>query len=268
MIDTKPLTYASYLHVDDLLTLQRRLTGAHDELQFIVVHQVFELWFKLLVFELESLRAALQNADVPTAVHLLRRTHEIVHNLTAGFTVIETMRPYDFLEFRSELKPASGFQSAQFREIEFMSGAKDEHYLRSFDDAPASADALRRRLTEPTVWDAFVALLHSRGLPASSDAEIVQSVIRIQREAALAGLLEVVEGLIEYDLLWSLWRQRHILMVERMIGARPGTGQKSVSRVMGEGYESMGSGGVEYLRSTTGKKFFPLLWEARTFLER
>jgi len=264
----EPLTYSRYLKTGDLLGLQQRLTQAHDELQFIIVHQVFELWFKLLVFELESLRAALQQADLPTAVHLLRRAHEIVHNLTAGFTVIETMRPYDFLEFRAGLKPASGFQSQQFREIEFISGAKDEHYLSTFDDAPASADTLRRRLAEPTVWDAFVALLRARGLPADGDAEIVQSVIRIQKEPALADLLEVVEGVIEYDLLWSLWRQRHILMVERMIGARPGTGQKSVSRVMGEGYESMGSGGVEYLRSTVSKKFFPLLWEARTFLER
>ncbi|MGQ0548763.1 MAG: tryptophan 2,3-dioxygenase [Armatimonadota bacterium] len=268
MKDTKPLTYDSYLRIQDLLTLQRRLTQAHDELQFITVHQVFELWFNLLVFELESLRSALQSADVPTAAHLLRRVHEIVHNLTAGFTVIETMRPHDFLEFRSELKPASGFQSLQFREIEFISGAKDEQYLRTFDDAPPSVETLRRRLGEPTVWDAFVALLRSRGLAAASDAEIIGSVIRIQKEPALAPLLEVVEGLIEYDLLWSLWRQRHILMVERMIGARPGTGHKSVARVMGEGYESMGSGGVEYLRSTTGKKFFPLLWEARTFLER
>lgn len=268
MKNGEPLTYARYLKIADLLRLQQRLTGAHDELQFIIVHQVFELWFRLLVFELESLRAALQQADLPGAAHLLRRVHEIVHNLTAGFTVIETMRPYDFLEFRSGLKPASGFQSQQFREIEFISGVKDEHYLRTFDDAPASAEALRKRLGEPTVWDAFVALLRARGLPAGSDAEVVQSVIRIQKEPPLATLLEVVEGLIEYDLLWSLWRQRHILMVERMIGARPGTGQKSVARVMGEGYESMGSGGVEYLRSTVSKKFFPLLWEARTFLER
>lgn len=262
------LTYGAYLRVDDLLRLQHRLTAAHDELQFIVVHQVFELWFKLLLFELESTRAALARDDVPTAVHLLRRAAAIVDGLMAGFAIMETMRPYDFLEFRAELQPASGFQSRQFREIEFLSGLKEAQYLRSFDDTPDDAATLARRLDEPTVWDAFVALLRRRALPAASEAEIVQTAIRIQREAALADLNELLEAMIVYDQRWSLWRHRHILMVERMIGARPGTGQKSVARVVGEGYDAMGSGGVEYLRSTLGKKFFPLLWEARTFLER
>ena len=268
MKKTKPLTYAGYLKVEELLRLQRRLTNAHDELQFIVVHQVFELWFKLLLFELESIRTALFAGDLPTAVHLLRRTHAIVHNLTAAFSAIETMRPYAFLEFRSELKPASGFQSRQFREIEFVSGAKDEHYLRTYDDDPRGANAVRARLEEPTVWDAFIALLRARGFEAATDAGIVQSLIRIQKDPARSDLNDLIEALIEYDLLWSLWRRRHVLMVERMIGAKPGTGQKTVARVVGEGYEEMGSGGVEYLRSTLAKKFFPLLWEARTFMER
>jgi tryptophan 2,3-dioxygenase len=263
-----PLTYGAYLKVDDLLRLQQRLTAAHDELQFIVVHQVFELWFRLLLFELESVRSALDRDDLGAAVRLLRRAATIVDGLAAAFAVIETMRPYDFLEFRNELKPASGFQSRQFREIEFLSGLKEPQYLRSFDDEPEQAAALARRLAEPTLWDAFVGLVRRRGLPAGTDAEIVQTAIRIQREPALADLDELLEAMIAYDQRWSAWRHRHILMVERMIGARPGTGQKTVARVMGDGYDAMGSGGVEYLRSTLGKKFFPLLWEARTFLER
>jgi tryptophan 2,3-dioxygenase len=268
MKDAEPLTYDRYRKVADLLGLQRRLTDAHDELQFIVVHQVFELWFRLLLFELESIRAAITRADLPAGVHLLGRAHEIVRNLTAAFDVIETMRPYDFLEFRAGLKPASGFQSRQFREIEFVSGAKDQQYIHTFADEPDSAEALRTRLAEPTVWDAFVRLLGARDLPVATDTEVVQTVIRVQKDLGLADLNQLVEAMIEYDLLWSLWRQRHVLMVERMIGSRPGTGQKTVAHVLGEGYEAMGSGGVEYLRSTLAKKFFPLLWEARTFLER
>jgi tryptophan 2,3-dioxygenase len=268
MPHTQDLTYGDYLRVPELLRLQRRLTGAHDELQFIIVHQVFELWFKLLLFELEAIREAIAGDAVPIAVHLLRRTHEILHGLLAGFPIIETMRPYDFLAFRNELKPASGFQSTQYREIEFLSGLKDEHYLAAFDDNPEGLPALRRRLEEPTLWDAFVALLRARGFDTSTETAIVQGVIRIQSDSALADLDMLAEAMIEYDLLWSLWRRRHLLMVERMIGARPGTGQKTVARVLGEGYDAMGSGGVEYLRTTLGKKAFPLLWEARTFIER
>ncbi len=270
----QPLTYSSYLKVDDLLGLQRRLTGAHDELQFIIIHQIFELWFKLLLFELESIRTAMQHGDMRTAVSLLGRTHEVVKNVTTVWAVIETMRPHDFLEFRSELKPASGFQSRQFREIEFLSGVKDARYLRAFEDDPTSQDVLRRRLDEPTLWDAFVKVLQSWGLPAASDAETLESLIRIHKEPALTELNDLVEALIEYDLLFSLWRQRHVLMTERMIGERPGTGENTVARIVGLDQVVGMAGGVEYfsgvgyLKTTLPKKFFPLLWEARTFVER
>lgn len=281
MRTTQPLTYASYLKVDDLVGLQKRLTGAHDELQFIVVHQVFELWFKLLLFELESVRAAITRDDVPIAIRLLGRAQEIVKTLTMGWGIIETMRPIDFLEFRSELKPASGFQSRQFREIEFLCGTKDARYLRAFDDDPADAAALRRRLDEPSIWDAFVSLLRARGFPAGSDSEILQSVIRIQRRAEMPDLYDLGEALVEYDLLFSAWRQRHVLMTERMIGGRPGTGEATVEKIIGRSApEHPGAAlaegppageyfsGVHYLKTTLTKRFFPLLWEARTFVER
>jgi tryptophan 2,3-dioxygenase len=261
-------TYASYLRIDGLLSLQDRLTGAHDELQFIVVHQVFELWFKLLVFELESLRDAMQHADVPKAIHLLRRIHEIVKTLTAGLDVIETMRPYDFLEFRSELQPASGFQSRQFREIEIISGCGDPLHLRAHQSSPDDHAILQRRMGEPTLWEAFLEVLAAHGLPIGSDGDALHSLIRIQKEAAFSDLNDLVEDLIEYDVLFSVWRRRHVLMVERMIGARPGTGEQLVAGSMGERYGAMGTGGVDYLATTLGKRFFPLMWEARTYIER
>lgn len=262
-------TYSSYLKLPDLLSIQDRLTPSHDELQFIVVHQVFELWFKLLLFELEAIRDALLSGDVPTAVHLLRRVHEVVKMITAAFSVIETMRPYDFLEFRTKLNPASGFQSGQFREIEFLSGAaREERYLGVLAGDRSGQERLRARMQEPSLWEAFVILLKTRGLPAGSREEILQSLITIHKNPAHAELETLVESLLEYDLLFSLWRSRHILMVQRMIGDRPGTGQKTVAQVIGEGYEAMGSGGVDYLKSTLSKRFFPLLWEARNYEER
>jgi tryptophan 2,3-dioxygenase len=273
MDDGKPLTYASYLRTDDLLALQRRLTSAHDELQFIVVHQVFELWFTLLRFELESIRGAMARGDVAGAIHLLRRAHEVLKTLTAGWAVIETMRPIDFLEFRSLLKPASGFQSRQFREIEFISGAKDARYLTVFDDDEASRLALRRRYEEPTLWDEFAALLGRRGLTAGTHEEQVRACVQIQKRGPFADLDDLAEALIEYDLQFSAWRERHVLMTERMIGGRPGTGQAAVAKLAGGGpvvgppageYFS----GVHYLKTTVSKRFFPILWEARTFVER
>ena len=143
-----------------------------------------------------------------------------------------------------------------------------------FSDDAGAAAALRARLDEPTLWDAFVALLRSRGLPASGDADILQTVIRIQKRKETPDLYDLVEALIEYDLLFSAWRQRHVLMTERMIGGRPGTGETSVARVVGAGPVAKGSGdveyfsGVHYLKTTLAKRFFPLLWEARTFVER
>ncbi len=171
------------------------------------------------------------------------------------------------MEFRSRLRPASGFQSRQFREVEFLSGLKDPRYLRSFEEEPEDYAVLRRRLEEPTVWDAFVGLLRRRGLLVGSEAELLHTLIRIHREPELADLNELCEALLDYDEAFSHWRHRHVLMVERIIGARPGTGQEDVQRTVGSPDRNYFSG-VDYLRTTLSKKFFPLLWEARTFVER
>ncbi len=259
-------TYGEYLRVPELLRLQRTLTSAHDETQFIVVHQVFELWFKLMLFELEALREAMKSKDLAQARHFLKRIQAIVKTVTSGFEVIETMRPYDFLEFRSALHPASGFQSGQFREIEFLSGAKDERYERLLSGEARAR--LKRRAQAPSIWDAYVELLRRHRLRAASDSEIVASVIRILKKPDLHPLGSLTEELIEYDELFALWRARHIRMTMRMIGSRPGTGEKSVRKLVKAGYHQLGSGGVDYLRTTLSKVFFPLLWEARTFVQR
>ena len=216
----------------------------------------------------------MDRGNIADAIHLLRRTHEILKTLTSAWAVIETMRPIDFLAFRSELKPASGFQSLQFREIEFLSGTKDARYLNAFADNAPNQVALRRRLAEPSLWDAFTGLLRARGLPAANDREILQTLVRIQKRGDLADLDDLVEALIEYDLQLSAWRERHVLMTERMIGGRPGTGEAIVLKIIGQ--EGAGKGppggeyfsGVHYLKTTLTKRFFPLLWEARTLVER
>lgn len=261
----KPLTYGLYIRTDDLLSLQTRLSDAHDELQFIIVHQVFELWFKLLLFELESVREVLDQDELRDAVRLLRRVTEICRVMTGGFDVLETMRPWDFLEFRSRLKPASGFQSRQFRELEFLSGLRDPRYLRNFESDPEDWSVLRRRLGEPSVWDAFVGCLGRQGFPVDGEAQLLQALIGIVRDTG-SELNRLCETLVEYDEVLALWRYRHLLMVERVIGARPGTGVEDVQKALGQAGEYFT--GVGYLQETLRKRCFPLLWEARTFVER
>jgi tryptophan 2,3-dioxygenase len=236
------LSYNSYLHIPQLLELQQGLTQAHDELLFIVVHQVYELWFKVLIDELESVRTAIETEALRAAKHALKRVKVIEDLLVEQVAVLETMAPQDFLTFRSELAPASGFQSVQFREIEFLSGLKDAGYIKTLDKEGDAQARLRRRLDEPSLHDAFTALLNRRG------ATITDLYRQGDRHA---DLLELAEALLDHDEGFRLWRLRHVEMVERQIGDKPGTG---------------GSTGVRYLQSTLGKRFFPELWEVRSQL--
>ncbi len=236
------LSYASYLQLPELLSLQAGRSNAHDELLFIVVHQAYELWFKVLLHELEAVRSSLDADDLPEARHFLRRVKVIEQLLIEQVEVLETMRPPDFLDFRSELAPASGFQSIQFREIEFLSGLKDRGYLKLVESAEERA-VLEARLTAPTLWDAYRELLARRGIRGAADVYADQDRHR--------DLFEVSEGLLDHDEGFREWRSRHILMVERQIGNKPGTG---------------GSTGVAYLQSTLNKRFFPELWEVRSQL--
>lgn len=247
------LTYGEYLRLPELLSLQalRSDPPVHDELLFVVVHQAYELWFKQLLFELESVRDRLFVDDMERARHYLTRVHAIERVLIEHIEVLESMSPQDFLDFRDHLAPASGFQSAQFRELEFLSGLKDPRFLDDLAASPDERSRLERRLAEPTLWDGFCSMLERQGLPMPPDdpdrrAASLVAMAREQRE-----LFAVSEGLLDHDENVARWRSLHVLMVEREIGSKTGTG---------------GSAGVGYLRSTLDKRFFPELWGLRSAL--
>jgi tryptophan 2,3-dioxygenase len=246
------LSYGGYLRLPALLAQQRPQSEAPDELLFITIHQVYELWFKLLLHELEAARAAMFGGELWQARHLFRRVHAVERVLIEQVEVLETMTPQDFLEFRANLAPASGFQSVQFRELEFLSGLKDERYLTSFRHATEEELArLRRRLEEPTLWDAYRASLSRRGLPVTDDA-IMASLLAVARDRkSYDDLWQLAEDLLTHDETCALWRMRHVQMVERQIGTKSGTG---------------GSTGAPYLRDRTRLHYFPLLWELRAWL--
>jgi len=265
------LTYSSYLKVPELLELQQPQSSPqhHDELLFILVHQTYELWFKELLHDLDAVVANLRRAgaapeshdEVYEAARLLRRCTEITRVLVEQFTILETMLPTHFLAFRGLLEPASGFQSEQFREIEFLCGLKDEKMLRYHKPTPEAYASLKRRLEEPSLRDVFFGALEAMGkLQAASKGEDESERFEARARAVHAlykdehhhrDWIDVCERLTEFDELVVSWRLRHIQLVERIIGIRMGTG---------------GSAGSSYLKLTLDKKFFPELWEARTLL--
>ncbi|HJR39287.1 MAG TPA: tryptophan 2,3-dioxygenase family protein [Nocardioidaceae bacterium] len=254
------LTYGSYLRLEQLLGAQHLESDpvAHDELLFITIHQVYELWFQQLLHEAGAARDAMLDSSGDAnrlwwAQHLLQRMHVVERVLVQQIDVLETMTPQDFLQFRQTLAPASGFQSVQYRELEFLSGAKDPSFVRRFKGlTDAERDRLRRRLEEPTLWDAFVHVLSERGLPVGSDEEITAAVRRAAHDrASYADIWALAEALLQHDELAASWRARHVVMVERMIGAKTGTG---------------GSSGADYLRSRLQLQYYPLLWGLRSQL--
>ena len=263
-----PLSYNKYLRVVDLIALQDCLSDPahHDELLFITIHQTYELWFKQILHEIDAAIAAMNGDRAPVATRALSRVVEIEKILVNQIHLLETMTPINFLGFRDELNPASGFQSMQFREIELSSGIKDPAMLRSFQDDEFASQRLQARYAAPTLGEAFYALLGRRGLDAPADDDSLAAGERRQLyERRTRAVLEVIthfeeryeeyqlaESLIAHDEYFSLWRFHHIKMVERMVGTKRGTG---------------GSEGVGYLRTTLDKKFFPELWGARTYLD-
>ncbi|HJP58232.1 MAG TPA: tryptophan 2,3-dioxygenase family protein [Gemmatimonadales bacterium] len=253
------LTYGGYLRVRELTALQELKSdpAQHDETLFIIIHQTYELWFKQILHEVDAIVGCLDRDEILAGTRLLRRCHEIQRVLISQLTVLETMTPMDFLSFRDHLMPASGFQSSQFREIEFLSGLKEERFLSNYEPGSPEHGQLSRRLAQPTLRDAFHALLRRRGFDAPADAapgdeRIVATLVALYREPTPHyDLFLLAEALTEYDELFSHWRFRHVQMVERVIGGRPGTG---------------GSDGAAYLRGTVGRRLFPELWEMRTRL--
>ena len=252
------LTYGSYLQLGRLLSSQdlESAPPAHDELLFITIHQVYELWFQQLLHEATAARDAMlagSGSRLWWAQHLLQRMHVVERVLVQQVDVLETMTPQDFLAFRQALAPASGFQSVQFRELEFLSGAKDPSFVQRFrgltDD---ERGRLQRRLDEPSLWDAFLRVLADRGLPVGDDDQVTDSVRRAAHDrASYAEVWALAEALLQHDELAAAWRARHVVMVERMIGTKTGTG---------------GSSGADYLRSRLDLRYFPLLWDLRSVL--
>ena len=255
------VTYESYLHVDALLSLQQpRSDGPeHDEMLFIVIHQVYELWFKELLHELDRVVTLLRNDEPHRAQHTLKRILTILKVLVAQLDILETMTPLEFLSFRARLEAASGFQSYQFRQLEFLLGVKSVAALDRFPEGSQGRLVLERRYREPTVWDGFLHYLSREGYPIpatqltrdytrplEATSEVQQILLNVYRLDVKN--TEICERLVDLDEGFAEWRYHHVRMVERTIGSRPGTG---------------GSGGAPYLKTTLGSNLFPDLWEIR-----
>ena len=257
------VTYSSYLKLEQLLDAQKPASEGpeHDEMLFIVIHQVYELWFKQLLHETDHLRRLLDQDRLGDALATFKRILTILKVLVAQIDILETMTPLQFLSFRSRLEAASGFQSPQFRELEFVLGHRNRKMIVHHEGTPAAAK-LEQRLGEPSLWDAVVSLLARRGFPVPASLierdreapnpdtpELHPVLIEIYRtQPELASLLE---RLVDLDEGIQEWRYRHVKMVERTIGATKGTG---------------GSAGAEYLRRTLFQPLFPDLWAIRSEL--
>lgn len=238
------LTYSEYLKLDALLQLQqpRSQPEEHDEMLFIVVHQVYELWFKLLLHEVDRCKQELTANDLFAAIARFKRLRTVLKTLVEQLDVLETMTPLSFLAFRDRLESASGFQSAQFRMLEFALGQKRPEMLEHYEKEGALHAALKRRLDERSLVDHFGDFLAQRGV----GAEVQEGLVRLYRERPDVAIL--LELMTDFDEGLQEWRYRHVKMVERTIGNKRGTG---------------GSAGVEYLRQTLFKPVFPDLWAIR-----
>ena len=260
--ESAAITYGSYLRVDELLELQTPRSEEHDEMLFIVIHQVYELWFKELLHELHRAMRLLGEDDVVRAQHTLKRILTILKVLVAQVDILETMTPLEFMTFRSRLEAASGFQSDQFRQLEFVMGRKSQAAIARFPEGSRARQALRDAWSAPTLWDAFLHYLQRQGYDVpphhlardvsgtiGASSEIQAILIQVYRNDPKNG--ELCERLVDLDEGVQEWRYRHVKMVERTIGVKPGTG---------------GSAGAQYLKSTLAEPAFPDLWAIRAQL--
>jgi tryptophan 2,3-dioxygenase len=237
------MTYADYLALDDLLQLQRPLSALHDEMLFIVIHQTKELWLKQMLHELRLAIGLLAEDRFAEAYKAMARLGRIQAVMTLSWDVLSTLTPVDYTAFRDVLGTSSGFQSAQFRELEYRLGIKDERFLTHYEHDSSAFSALQAAMAAPSLWDAAEAARVRAGAP---------DWLTVYRNADnWFDLYQLAEKLIDIDDALSAWRHKHVLTVERIIGAKPGTG---------------GSAGSAYLRSTLDKRAFPELWALRTHL--
>lgn len=258
-------TYSEYLKLDLLLAAQQPITREHDEVAFIVIHHVQELWLKLIAHEVEAATAAIRADHLPPAFKSLARVTRIQEQLIAAWDVLSTMTPADYLAFRAALGPASGFQSYQYRLVEFRLGAKDAGMVAPHRHDPAAYAKLDAALNEPSLYDEALRILARRGLPVPnevlerdfsqayvSNPKVRDAWLTVYRNAQQHfDLYELAEELVDVEDWFQQWRFRHMKTVERIIGYKPGTG---------------GSSGVGYLKTALEHSFFPELWEVRTYL--
>jgi tryptophan 2,3-dioxygenase len=257
--DDRALTYSSYLALDEILGAQRPRTDEHDEMLFIVVHQVYELWFKELLHEFGHLQRRLEAGDTAHALHTSKRILTVLKVAVAQIDVLETMTPRQFTSFRTRLEASSGFQSAQFRLIEAVLGRRDPGVLSHYPPDSPAATAIRQAMSRRSLYDSFLRYLADRGYrvpasalerdvgsPAVASREVQDALMDVYRDDGEPS--QLAERLVDLDEAIQEWRYRHVKMVERTIGDRPGTG---------------GSMGAEYLRQTLFRPLFPDLWEVR-----
>ena len=259
------LTYSGYLHLDVLLSAQEPLSSPahHDEMLFIIQHQTSELWFRLAIHELEAALRCIREDRLEPCFKILARIKHIQAQLTNQWSVLATLTPTEYAQFRGVLGNASGFQSLQYRIVEFLLGNKDRRMLGFFKHNPKESAALERALITPSVYDEFLRYLARRGhkVPGHILARDVTEpytpdpgVTHVFKEIYTKpdgnwDAYEMCEKLVDVDEQFSLWRYRHVKIVERIIGYKPGTG---------------GSSGVKFLRQVLDQVFFPELWEVRT----
>jgi tryptophan 2,3-dioxygenase len=256
------LTYHSYLKIEELLSLQEfKSPGEHDEMLFIVIHQAYELWFRQMLHELDYISGLMREKnDIQSCFHSMNRVLTIMKVLVHQVDILETMTPLEFLSFRDYLETASGFQSYQWRELEFKLGLKSEIHIHRFEDCPEIKKKLEIRYHEPSIWADFIQLLSSMNYNVPTDllearvqestraSEKLQEVIlAIYKENPV--LAQFCELMVDLDEGIQEWRYRHVKMVERTIGYKPGTG---------------GSAGVDYLKKSLFNPLFPDLWAVRS----
>jgi tryptophan 2,3-dioxygenase len=259
------MTYARYLALDDLLTAQHPQSGEDDEMLFIIIHQTKELWLKQMIRELKLAKAQVQADALVPAYKALARVSRIQAVMTLSWDILSTMTPSDYTRFRHVLGPSSGFQSDQFRTVEYLLGLKDKAFLKFQDDRPEAQAAMAEALAGPSLWDDAIAAAARMGL-AIPDTVLIRDVTKAhipspEVEAAFLTvyrdttryweLYQLAEKLVDLDDAMASWRHKHVLTVERIIGGKRGTG---------------GTAGASYLQGTLGKRAFPELWSLRTEL--
>jgi tryptophan 2,3-dioxygenase len=262
---SQSMSYGDYLRLDQLLAQQQPVSDSHDEMLFIIIHQASELWMKLIVHELKAACAALRRDALGEAFKMSARVSRIQNQMIQSWDVLSTLTPAEYLTFRDKLGHASGFQSFQYRTIEFLLGAKDRQALAPHRHRADLHDQLAQVLAGPSLYDEAVSLLARRGfaidpahlardlsLPYAANESVKAAWIAVYRDTAKYwDLYELAEELVDVEDSFQVWRFRHMMTVQRIIGFKPGTG---------------GTAGVGYLKQAVGRPFFPELWDLRTAL--